>query len=140
KIVRIEHDRHRLGLSLREARNEALLRGWQFDADGRVTAMPEDAKAAFPDEAERLEARYAERATRAAEDGARREQAQAAREADVAGRAAAMRDDGPVLTAMQAAMQQAQADLAASEASAAGATEEPEAEAGDDTAEENPQD
>jgi len=115
KIVRIEHDRHRLGLSLREARNEALLRGWQFDADGRVTEMPEDAKASFPDEAERLEARYNERASKAAEEGARREQAQAARDADHAGRQAAMRDDGPVLTAMQAAMQQAQADLASKE-------------------------
>jgi predicted RNA-binding protein with RPS1 domain len=50
KIVRIEHDRHRLGLSLREARNEALLRGWQFDADGRVTELPEEAEKAFPDE------------------------------------------------------------------------------------------
>ncbi len=112
KIVRIEHDRHRLGLSLREARNEALLRGWQFDPDGRVTQMPEDAKASFPDETERLEARYAERASKAVEETARREQAQAARDADQAGRQAAMRDEGPVLTAMQAAMQQAQADLA----------------------------
>lgn len=134
KIVRIEHDRHRLGLSLREARNEALIRGWQFDPDGRVTEMPEDAKASFPDEADRLEARYNERASKAAEEGARRQEQQAARESDQAGRQAAMRDDGPVLTAMQAAMQAAQADLAANrddsaDAPAADVTEAPEAEA-----------
>ncbi len=113
KIVRIEHDRHRLGLSLREARNEAMLRGWQFDADGRITGMPDEAKESFPDEAKHLEARYQERAAKAADESVRREQAQASREADQAGRQAAMRDEGPVLTAMQAAMQQAQADLAA---------------------------
>lgn len=126
KIVRIEHDRHRLGLSLREGRNEALLRGWQFDADGRTIGIPEEAEKAFPDESAAVIARYAERATQATEDSAKREQAAASREADQAGRQAAMRDEGPVLTAMQAAMQAAQADLADAEAPAA---EAPAAEA-----------
>ena len=117
KIVRIEHDRHRLGLSLRDARGDALLLGWAFDADGHVTAMPDDAAESFPDEAKSLQARYV---ARAAEDSERQAQAavQAAASRDAnasAGQAerTAMRDDGPVLTAMQAAMQQAQADLAA---------------------------
>ncbi len=120
KIVRIEHDRHRLGLSLREARTDAQLRGWNFDADGRVTAMPEDAAASFPDEAKALEPRYEARLANAAEQAtAQAQQAAAAaanREANASesqAQRAAMRDDGPVLTAMQAAMQQAQADLAA---------------------------
>ena len=116
KIVRIEHDRHRLGLSLREARSEALIRGWQFDADGRVTAMPEDASAAFPNEARQLEPRHAARLEQATEAAQREVAAAAQREvaqAENAQARTAMRDDGPVLTAMQAAMQQAQADLAA---------------------------
>lgn len=112
KIVRIEHDRHRLGLSLREARNEAMIRGWQFDADGRVTELPEDAQKAFPDESASLTSRYAERIAQASVDSERREQAATARQEDQQGRQAAMQDSGPVLTAMQAAMQQAQADLA----------------------------
>ena len=145
KIVRIEHDRHRLGLSLREARNEAMIRGWQFDADGRVTELPEDAQKAFPDESASLQSRYAERISQAAADSERREQAASARQEDQAGRQAAMQDSGPVLTAMQAAMQQAQADLAgrdddetaetteATESTEAPATEAPAAvEAADD--------
>ena len=116
KIVRIEHDRHRLGLSLREARTEAMIRGWQFDADGRTTAMPDDASAAFPNEARQLEPRHAARLAAAAEEAERQvvqaQQREVAQAENAQGRAA-MRDDGPVLTAMQAAMQQAQAELAA---------------------------
>jgi small subunit ribosomal protein S1 len=125
KIVRIEHDRHRLGLSLREARNEAMIRGWMFDGDGRVMSMPEDAEAAFPDEAKAATERYAQRRDEAAQAAERSTQAAASRdsgrqEQDDTSRAAA-RDEGPVLTAMQAAMQQAQAELAEQRA-------EPEAE------------
>jgi len=112
KIVRIEHDRHRLGLSLREARNEALIRGWEFDPDGRIVGLPEDAQQSFPDESAALAARYQDRAAKAVEESARREQAQASRDADQSAQRSAMRDDAPVLTAMQAAMQQAQAELA----------------------------
>jgi len=42
KIVRIEHDRHRLGLSLRQARDKAEEDGWAFnDSGGVVSALPE---------------------------------------------------------------------------------------------------
>ena len=133
KIVRIEHDRHRLGLSLREARTEAMIRGWQFDADGRVTAMPEDASAAFPNEARQLEPRHAARLVAAVEEAERQVSQAAQREvvqAENAQARSAMRDDGPVLTAMQAAMQQAQADLAAQQGEGdAPAAEAPVAEA-----------
>ena len=115
KIVRIEHDRHRLGLSLREARPEAAVRGWQFDGDGRVTEMPDDAKEAFPNEARMLEPRHQSRLAYAAEEATRQAAAAVQREVSQVENTqarAAMRDDGPVLTAMQAAMQAAQADLA----------------------------
>lgn len=111
KIVRIEHDRHRLGLSLREARNEALLRGWQFDPDGRVTSIPDDATTSFRDEVAALKPKLEARAAKASEAAQQRQQAQQEREADQSAQRAAMRDEAPVLTAMQAAMQQAQAEL-----------------------------
>ena len=41
KVVRIERDRHRLGLSLRAARDEAEKAGWTFDDQGAVIAAPE---------------------------------------------------------------------------------------------------
>jgi small subunit ribosomal protein S1 len=113
KIVRIEHDRHRLGLSLREARNEALLRGWQFDADGRVTELPDEAQTAFPDESKGAKERAERRAAQAAETASKQAAAQK-EQAEQPGQPSrpAPRDEGPVLTAMQAAMQQAQAELA----------------------------
>ena len=40
KIVRVERDRQRLGLSLRQARDEAEDMGFVFDKDGRVTGLP----------------------------------------------------------------------------------------------------
>jgi small subunit ribosomal protein S1 len=110
KIVRIEHDRHRLGLSLREARNEAAIRGWEFDHEGRVIGVSEEASEKFAEEVAASAARY----------GARKEQAvaapppaaesqQAAASGAAPAQAAAPRDEGPVLTAMQQAMQEAQA-------------------------------
>jgi small subunit ribosomal protein S1 len=41
RIVRIERDRHRLGLSLRAARDEAERVGWVFADDGSVAEVPE---------------------------------------------------------------------------------------------------
>jgi small subunit ribosomal protein S1 len=41
RIVRIERDRHRLGLSLRAARDEAERVGWEFNDDGSVAYVPE---------------------------------------------------------------------------------------------------
>ena len=40
KIVRIEYDRHRLGLSLKQARDKAEEDGWVFNASGGTTAAP----------------------------------------------------------------------------------------------------
>ena len=40
KIVRIERDRQRLGLSLRQAHDEAEDMGFVFDKDGRVVGLP----------------------------------------------------------------------------------------------------
>jgi small subunit ribosomal protein S1 len=42
RIVRIERDRHRLGLSLRAARDEAERQGWEFSDDGSVTYVPDE--------------------------------------------------------------------------------------------------
>ena len=111
KIVRIEHDRHRLGLSLREARSEAEIRGWRFDDQGRAVEFPDEAREAFPEEAAAVDQRYAARRDEAAATSSAREGA--ARTAD--GQPAPPRDDSPPLTAMAAAMQEAQAQLEATE-------------------------
>jgi small subunit ribosomal protein S1 len=47
KIVRIERDRHRLGLSLREARDEGARMGFKFTDAGEVMEVPEDVKKEF---------------------------------------------------------------------------------------------
>ncbi len=47
KLVRIEKDRHRLGLSLRQARNDAEAMGFQFDAAGIVIDYPDDVREQF---------------------------------------------------------------------------------------------
>ena len=113
KIVRIEHDRHRLGLSLREGRREAELRGWLFDGDGRVTTTSDEAREKFPEESEAVEQRYEARREQAtAQAAVRRDQPAAAADSGGGGGQAAQQqqvDQGPVLTAMQAAMQAAQA-------------------------------
>ncbi len=47
KLVRIEKDRHRLGLSLRQARNDAEAMGFAFDANGGVIDYPDDVREQF---------------------------------------------------------------------------------------------
>ena len=47
KIVRIERDRHRLGLSLRRARDEGEALGYVFTDGGEVLSVPEDIRAEF---------------------------------------------------------------------------------------------
>ncbi len=47
KLVRIEKDRHRLGLSLRQARNDAEAMGFVFDHDGRVIDYPDDVRSEY---------------------------------------------------------------------------------------------
>ncbi|MHB8577824.1 MAG: 30S ribosomal protein S1, partial [Dehalococcoidia bacterium] len=44
RVVRIERDRHRLGLSLKAARDDAEREGWEFDADGAVIGVPEQVR------------------------------------------------------------------------------------------------
>lgn len=45
KVVRIERDKHRIGLSLRQARDEAERQGWEFDSNGSVRTVPEHLRA-----------------------------------------------------------------------------------------------
>jgi len=47
KLVRIEKDRHRLGLSLRQARNDAEAMGFGFDRNGSVMDWPDDVRDEF---------------------------------------------------------------------------------------------
>jgi len=47
KLVRIERDRHRLGLSLRQARYDAEAMGFVFDANGAVIDYPDDVRQEF---------------------------------------------------------------------------------------------
>ena len=47
KLVRIEKDRHRLGLSLRQARNDAEAMGFGFDRNGSVVDWPDDVREDF---------------------------------------------------------------------------------------------
>ena len=109
KIVRIEQDRHRLGLSLREARSQAEILGWQFDDGGRVVQLPDEAREKFPEESAAAEERYAQRRE---ELDARRKAREASRGSGGGRQQSSHRDDAPPLTAMAAAMQQAQAELA----------------------------
>jgi len=47
KIVRIERDRHRLGLSLRDARDDGSRMGFTFSDAGEVIGVPEDIRQEF---------------------------------------------------------------------------------------------
>jgi predicted RNA-binding protein with RPS1 domain len=50
KIIRIERDRHRLGLSLKQARDVGERMGFTFTPDGEVITVPSDIKERFRDE------------------------------------------------------------------------------------------
>jgi hypothetical protein len=50
KIIRIERDRHRLGLSLKQARDQGERLGFAFTPDGEVTYVPPDIREKFADE------------------------------------------------------------------------------------------
>jgi small subunit ribosomal protein S1 len=50
RIIRIERDRHRLGLSLKQARDRGETMGFTFGPDGDVMSVPEHVRAAFKDE------------------------------------------------------------------------------------------
>ncbi len=47
KLVRIERDRNRLGLSLRQARSDAEAMGFAFDQNGAVIDYPDDVRSQF---------------------------------------------------------------------------------------------
>ena len=47
KLVRIEKDRHRLGLSLRQARADSEVMGFVFDVNGSVVDYPDDVREQF---------------------------------------------------------------------------------------------
>jgi len=47
KLVRIEKERHRLGLSVRQARNDAEAMGFGFDRNGALIDWPDDVRADF---------------------------------------------------------------------------------------------
>ncbi|HSP56146.1 MAG TPA: S1 RNA-binding domain-containing protein, partial [Dehalococcoidia bacterium] len=73
KIVRIEYDRHRLGLSLRQARGSAEDDGWTFDELGGPRDIPQYALdrlglAAAPQRAATVAPSYAEEAEPVAEE------------------------------------------------------------------------
>ncbi len=70
KIIRIERDRHRLGLSLKQARDRGEDMGFTFSPDGEVLSVPEEIKAAFQDEVNAI----------ISETGARQETASSATE------------------------------------------------------------
>ncbi len=117
KIVRIEHDRHRLGLSLREARRDAEMRGWSFDNAGRVIQIAEDANESFADEVAAAAERMEIRRTQAASGATSAPQSDG--DGGGGGGGAPMPDELAPLTAMQQAMQDAQAQLSSSEDSPA---------------------
>src|SRR5581483_9338205 len=50
RIIRIERDRHRLGLSLKQARDRGEIMGFTFSPDGEVIHVPDHIRAAFRDE------------------------------------------------------------------------------------------
>jgi small subunit ribosomal protein S1 len=50
RIIRIERDRHRLGLSLKQARDRGETMGFAFGPDGEVTYVPVHIREAFADE------------------------------------------------------------------------------------------
>jgi small subunit ribosomal protein S1 len=50
KIIRIERDRHRLGLSLKQARDQGERMGFTFTPDGEVVTVPAEIKERFRDE------------------------------------------------------------------------------------------
>jgi len=60
RIIRIERDRHRLGLSLKQARDQGERMGFGFSNDGEVTYVPPHIREAFQDELKALMAERAE--------------------------------------------------------------------------------
>ena len=105
KIVRIEYDRHRLGLSLRQARDKSEEDGWSFNEAGNVLSAPQDALdrlgvAAAP-------SRYEE--TAAPSETSEIEGAEPEPEDVVVSEAEPAAESAPEATAMEQAMAEAEA-------------------------------
>ena len=124
KIVRVERDRQRLGLSLRQAREEAEEMGFVFGKGGEITELPEAlAKKVAADEA------AAEAEAPVAEEAAVAEaEAPVEEEAPVAEAAAPVEEEAPVAEAEAPAEEEA-AEAAAEEAVAPEVAEASEEEA-----------
>jgi small subunit ribosomal protein S1 len=134
KIVRVERDRQRLGLSLRQAREEAEEMGFVFGKGGEITELPEAlAKKVAADEAAaeavapaEEEAAVAEAAEAAEEEAPVAEaEAPAEEEAAVAEAEAPAEEEAPVAEAVALAEEEA----AVAEAAEAAEEEAPVAEA-----------
>ena len=147
KIVRIERDRQRLGLSLRQAHDEAEDLGFVFDKDGRVVGLPggvpqkgakaegeEAAEAEAPEaateevaavEEEPIVEEAAELETAAAEEIAASEEEEAPSEEPAAEEKAAEAEAAEAIETVTAEVAEAVEEAAAEDV----ATEEAEAEA-----------
>jgi small subunit ribosomal protein S1 len=77
KIIRIERDRHRLGLSLKQARDQGELMGFAFTPDGEVTFIPAEIREKFNDEIIAIRSESAAAAASRTEPEAAREQREA---------------------------------------------------------------
>jgi small subunit ribosomal protein S1 len=77
KIIRIERDRHRLGLSLKQARDQGELMGFAFTPDGEVTFIPAEIREKFNDEIIAIRSESAAAAESRTEPEAAREQREA---------------------------------------------------------------
>jgi len=55
RIIRIERDRHRLGLSLKQARDRGETMGFTFGPDGDVLSVPEELRETFREEVAALQ-------------------------------------------------------------------------------------
>jgi small subunit ribosomal protein S1 len=93
RIIRIERDRHRLGLSLKQARDQGERLGFAFSNDGEVTYVPPHIRDAFKDE---IQALMQERSESEADDAAEeRERPEPVAAAAPAGVASAARESAP---------------------------------------------
>ena len=129
KIVRIEYDRHRLGLSLRQARDKAEEDGWSFNESGNVLSAPQEALDRLGVTAP--PAREAGADVYVSEDGAKPADEVAVAEADAetpaetASPAEAAEDTGPEPAEVVAAPEAAQDEPAEAEAAPEVAQEQP---------------
>ena len=114
KIVRIERDRHRLGLSLREAREDGERMGFKFTDAGEVIHVPDDVREEF-EQREGLTVPPRSEEPRGEEAPA---EAPAAVEATTAGEGPATAEAEPIATAEATEERQAQAQAPSEEAPA----------------------